>query len=245
MRAAVDTTPELRLGRWQDVAADLTADAVISDPPFSARTHEGGGRAEREDGYAVDGLAPEYAAWTRDDVHDFVRHWSPRCRGWMVAITDHLLAPHWEAAYHDVGRYAFPPVGIVIRGMSVRLRGDGPSSWTLYALVARPATREFAAWGTLDGGYTGPRSGRGWSSGGRGKPDWLLQALVRDYSRPGDLVVDPCCGWGSTLAAARALDRRSIGIDVDPDAIGEARRRLAAPIQGEIFLDGGHDAEAR
>ena len=146
MRAALDTTPELRLGRWQDVGGDLTADAVISDPPFSARTHEGGGRAEREDGYAVDGLAAEYTAWTRDDVHGFVKHWSPRCRGWMVAITDHLLAPHWEAAYDDAGRYAFPPVGIVIRGMSVRLRGDGPSSWTLYALVARPATREFASW---------------------------------------------------------------------------------------------------
>lgn len=241
VRSALDTAPELRLGRWQDVAGDVTADAVISDPPFSARTHDS--RGERNDGSAVDGLAPEYMAWTRDDVHAYVRYWSPRCRGWMVAITDHVLAPHWEAAYRDAGRYAFAPVGIIVRGMSVRLGGDGPSSWTLYAMVARPATREFAAWGTLDGGYTGPRSGR--SSGGRGKPDWLLQALVRDYSRPGDLVVDPCCGWGSTLAAARALDRRSIGIDVDSGAIAEARARLAGAVQGEMFLDDDHMQEQR
>ena len=227
--------PELRLGRWQDVSAGIVTDVVICDPPYGARTHENSRRLGngRSDGIALDGLGPEYAAWTADNVTEFVTEWHQFCRGWMVALTSHDLIPAWQAAHDDVGRYCFAPVPCVMRGMSVRLCGDGPSSWTVYAIVARPSTKEFAAWGTLDGAYTGPRGNE--SGGGRGKPDWLMQALVRDYSRPGDLIVDPFCGWGSTLIAARALGRRSIGIDVDADALAETRRRLTRPAQGGLF----------
>lgn len=233
--------PELRLGRWQDVSNGIVADAVICDPPYGARTH-GSSRmhdprygGHRADGSTADGLGPEYTAWTTDDVHEFVREWSGFCRGWMVALTSHDLIQAWQAAHDEAGRYCFAPVPCVMRGMSVRLCGDGPSSWTVYAVVARPATREYSTWGTLDGAYVGPRGPE--SGGGRGKPDWLMQALVRDYSRPGDLVVDPFCGWGSTLSAARALGRRSIGIDVDAAALDEARRRLARPTQQSLFME--------
>lgn len=227
--------PYLRVGRWQDVSAGIVADAMICDPPYGARTHEnsrriGNGRA---DGVALDGLGPGYTAWTAADVHEFVTEWSPRCRGWIVALTSHDLLPAWQDAHEAIGRYCFAPVPCVMRGMSVRLCGDGPSSWTVYAVVARPTTKEFSTWGTLDGAYVGPRGTE--SGGGRGKPDWLMQALVRDYSKPGDLVVDPFCGWGSTLIAAHALGRRSIGIDVDPEAIAESRRRIERGVQVDMF----------
>lgn len=230
-----DCEPELRLGRWQDVAADVVADVVICDPPYGGRTHEnsrrlGNGRA---DGCALEDIGPEYSAWTVADVHECVRRWHPLIRGWIVALTSHDLIPAWQAAHDDAGRYCFAPVPCVMRGMSVRLCGDGPSSWTVYAMVARPSTQEFSRWGTLDGAYVGPRGSE--SGGGRGKPDWLMQALVRDYSRPGDLIVDPFVGWGSTCIAARALGRRSIGIDMDAEALAEARRRLTRPVQGGLF----------
>lgn len=225
--------PELRLGRWQDVAADVTADVVICDPPYGARTHTGAAAGAREDDASSAAIAPSYASWTAADVLEFVTSWSPRTRGWMVALTSHDLVPAWEAAYASVGRYCFKPVPCVMRGMSVRLCGDGPSSWSVDAVVARPATVEFSRWGTLDGAYVGPRGSE--SGGGRGKPDWLMQALIRDYSRPGDLIVDPFAGWGSTLIAARALGRRSIGIDVDAEALDECRRRLGRPVQEGLF----------
>lgn len=226
--------PEIRHGRWQDVGGDIVADVVICDPPYGARTHEGSIREQgRRDGHDATDLVPSYTGWTAADVAEFVTAWSPRCRGWMVAQTSHDLLPAWQDAHEAVGRYCFAPVPCVMRGMSVRLRGDGPSSWAVYAVIARPATKEFSTWGTLDGAYVGPRGTE--SGGGRGKPDWLMQALVRDYTRPGDLVVDPFCGWGSTLAAARALGRRSIGIDVDAEAIAEARRRLGRSVQTGLF----------
>lgn len=228
--------PELRLGRWQDVSDGITADAVICDPPYGGRTHSPLITSQsRYDGVTPENFGPHghYTAWTPDDVHEFVREWSEFCRGWMVSLTSHDLLPAWQAAHDEAGRYCFAPVPCVMRGMSVRLCGDGPSSWAVYAVVARPATKEYSTWGTLDGAYTGPRGNE--SGGGRGKPEWLMQALVRDYSRPGDLIVDPFAGWGSTLIAARALGRRSIGIDVDAEALEECRRRLQRPAQGGLF----------
>lgn len=148
----------IRVGPWQQALAGHEVDAIICDPPYSARTHEASrkfGNA-REDGSSLVGLGPEYAAWTRDHVFEFVRSWSPRCRGWMVALTDHNLIHDWQDAYEEQGRYAFAPVICLIRGMTVRLCGDGPSSWAIYAMVARP--RDMSRWRTLSGGYVGSKS---------------------------------------------------------------------------------------
>lgn len=226
----------VRFGRWQDVLADVECDALICDPPYSAQTHECAETKKRNDGARAVGLAPNYEAFTDDDVRDLVAAWAPRCRGWMVCLTDSNLTSTFRAAYEAVGRYAFAPVPCVINGMSVRLSGDGPSSWTVYAMVSRPSCRDFATWGTLPGAYVGNRkTGAGT---GRGKPDWLMRAIVRDYTRKGDLVVDPFTGWGSTLSAALGLGRRAIGAECDADAFAETQRRLARGQQTDLFAAG-------
>lgn len=203
---------DLRLGRWEDVLADVRVDAIVTDPPYGARVHEGYKTAADLESQGADaGL--NYAAWTADDVSAFVSAWSPRCAGWMVALTSHDLIPAWEAAYRAAERYAFQPLPCVLPGMTVRLMGGGPSSWAVYAMVARPRTPAAAAWGTLPGAYITRQRGGG---GGRGKPAWLCEALIRDYTRPGDVVCDPCAGHGAILAAAESLGRRAIGAEVDP-----------------------------
>lgn len=217
---------DLRLGDWHSVLVDAgVVDVLITDHPYGARTH--GSEATRADGHEADGLAPEYTHWTAADVMHFAKHWSPRVRGWMVAICSHDLIPAWEAAYEAVGRYGFAPVPCVISGMSVRLGGDGPSSWTVYAMVGRPRTGEFSRWGTLPGAYTGGREPG--SEGGRGKPSWLMRAIVGHYSRPGDLICDPMAGYGATLIAALDEGRRCIGAELDHGAYDEAYRRAAEP----------------
>lgn len=45
------------------------------------------------------------------------------------------------------------------------------------------------------------------------KPVSLLRYLIRTYSNPGDLILDNCCGAGSTLIAAKLEGRRFIGMD--------------------------------
>jgi site-specific DNA-methyltransferase (adenine-specific) len=52
--------------------------------------------------------------------------------------------------------------------------------------------------------------------------------LIEKLTRPGELVVDPYCGSGTTLAAAKNLNRRWMGCEIDATTARGARRRVAA-----------------
>ncbi|HQY24818.1 MAG TPA: site-specific DNA-methyltransferase [Thermoflexales bacterium] len=59
------------------------------------------------------------------------------------------------------------------------------------------------------------------------KPLALLERIIALASAPGDLVIDPFCGSGTTLLAAQRLGRRWLGIDASAGAVEVARGRLA------------------
>ncbi len=61
------------------------------------------------------------------------------------------------------------------------------------------------------------------------KPLSLLTRIVEAASRPGHAVLDPMCGSGTTLVAARQLGRRWLGIDRSPVAIERCLARLGDP----------------
>jgi DNA modification methylase len=46
------------------------------------------------------------------------------------------------------------------------------------------------------------------------KPEALLERIIASSTDPGDVVLDPFCGCGTTVAAAQKLDRRWVGIDI-------------------------------
>lgn len=66
------------------------------------------------------------------------------------------------------------------------------------------------------------------------KPAEALIPLIAAFKRPGDLVLDPFCGSGSTLDAAQRLARHWAGIELDNGHYRTARRRLAGLIGGEV-----------
>ncbi|MDE0269120.1 MAG: site-specific DNA-methyltransferase [Acidimicrobiaceae bacterium] len=51
------------------------------------------------------------------------------------------------------------------------------------------------------------------------KPIRLLKRILRASSTEGDLVLDPFCGCGTTVAAARETNRRWVGVDISSFAI--------------------------
>lgn len=59
------------------------------------------------------------------------------------------------------------------------------------------------------------------------KPVKLLRALIELTTVPDQLVLDPFCGSGSTLVAAKMAGRRYLGFETDPDAVKTAAERLA------------------
>ena len=58
------------------------------------------------------------------------------------------------------------------------------------------------------------------------KPITLLKRIIRASSKEGDIVLDPYCGSGTTLMAAKMLLRQYIGMDANEEAVYIAQKRL-------------------
>ena len=71
------------------------------------------------------------------------------------------------------------------------------------------------------------------------KPEALLERIIRASSNEGDVVFDPFCGCGTTIAAAHKLNRRWIGIDITHLSIALQKYRL----QNQFELVSGRDYE--
>ncbi len=69
------------------------------------------------------------------------------------------------------------------------------------------------------------------------KPVKLMQALIELTTQPGHLVLDPFCGSGSTLVAAKLLKRNYLGIEIDETYVQIARERLShSEIQASLLI---------
>jgi site-specific DNA-methyltransferase (adenine-specific) len=85
------------------------------------------------------------------------------------------------------------------------------------------------------------------------KPVALLERILSASSNPGDVVLDPFCGCGTTVHAAQKLGRQWIGIDVTHLAIGLIEKRLRDAFEAVQFtthgvpqdLEGARDLAAR
>jgi site-specific DNA-methyltransferase (adenine-specific) len=72
------------------------------------------------------------------------------------------------------------------------------------------------------------------------KPEALLERVIESLTEPGDLVIDPYVGSGTTLAVCARLGRRAIGIDESSVALRITRQRLRAlglrPLEERVML---------
>lgn len=58
------------------------------------------------------------------------------------------------------------------------------------------------------------------------KPEALIERMIRASSNPGDIILDPFVGSGTTCRVAKILDRHWIGIDINPDYISMSQNRM-------------------
>lgn len=240
---------DLRLGKWQEVLRDVEmVDAVITDPPFSERTDGGyrsgsdpGGLTPRRQRSRARGMPRQrnempYAPIDAGYVAEFVAAWVPRVRHWFVIFGDHVSARWWTDAFDTAGLLTFAPVPWVKPDGCPRFMADGPANSCEWITVARhrrlPVVRE-----SRPGFYCTPIARDGLITGG--KPIDLMRAVVRDYTRPGDLIAEPHAGSGTTLIAAAIEGRRCVAAEMDPATHAVASRRIAAGFTPNMFAGVG------
>ncbi len=249
------TLVEVHAGDWLELAkrqASGSIDFLYADPPFNTgdrqATPPNAGRRGREISASYPDAWPTmaaYTAWLRERLeatlpamkHSGVIaiHCNHRADHHIRLLLDELLgedhfvnhliwqyglggsSPRRFARKHDdilvyaidPGAYYFEPP--MVPATSRRLEGKLKKATDVLDI---PAINNMANERT---GY--PTQ----------KPLALLEVLVGAFSPKGGLVLDPCCGSGTTLVAAKGQGRRAIGFDVDARAVGVARSRLGLP----------------
>ncbi|MDM8548479.1 DNA methyltransferase [Desulfobacterales bacterium HSG2] len=68
------------------------------------------------------------------------------------------------------------------------------------------------------------------------KPVELLERIIKISSEAGDTVLDPCCGSGTALVAAKLSGRKYIGIDISEPAISVTKQRLKNPTVSRSYV---------
>lgn len=63
------------------------------------------------------------------------------------------------------------------------------------------------------------------------KPVGVLKQLISIFTDPGDVVIDPCAGSGTTLRAAAELGRNAYGFEVDKGFYARAQAEMIAPVR--------------
>jgi site-specific DNA-methyltransferase (adenine-specific) len=77
-------------------------------------------------------------------------------------------------------------------------------------------------------------------------PEELSSRLIRMFSFAEDTILDPFVGSGTTMVSAMALDRNSIGVEIVPEYVGIAARRIGAvmPLSATLIADGAEPVAA-
>ena len=139
--------------------------------------------------------------WRGFDPNIYARHWA----------NNHAQMDEWDMA----GLIHWPKVGKA--GGFPRRRDDSPFD---------PQAREVSVgdvWTDVDRINQAAKERLSYPTQ---KPEALLERIISASSNEGDVVLDPFCGCGTTVAAAQTLGRKWIGIDVTHLAITLIRHRL-------------------
>lgn len=207
--------------------ADQSVDCVITDPPYSERTHKNAtsNRAGERDHPLATGGARAFASWTDADLRDLLAHLGHLTRGWVVATLDYAHAAEFDKA---------PPEGLRVLRLGVwvktnptpQISGDRPAQgWESIAYMHRADVRPKWNGGGRAGNFVTPLPPP--EGHPTAKPLGMVAEWVRWFSNPGDTILDPFAGSGTTLRAAKDEGRKAIGIELDERYCEVIARRLS------------------
>lgn len=224
----------------------IVADHIITDPPFDAEAHTAQRRVLGKGISKCRDLENQPLSFAPLDANTraAVLAWSAyRCSGWFIAFCQTEAVGTWRASLEAVG-IKWRRAGVWVKpDGSPQLSGDRPAQGH-EAIAMAWCGKGRSRWngGGTSGVFIHCKHDRGQGHGGAPKehptqkPRHLMNELIHLFTQPGELVVDPFMGSGSTGVACLELGRRFIGIEKDRAFFKVACSRLdAAYAQHRLF----------
>lgn len=202
--------------------SDRSVDAVITDPPYTERTHK---MAKTNKGKGHGTKSIDFKAFTDDDLMNALGECGRVSRRWVVATLAYQHAFKLEEQ---------PPAGLRMMRIGAwvktnpmpQISADRPGTgWESIAYLHRDDVKPSWNGGGRAGNYVLPVvQNEGHPTV---KPLSMVQDFVRRFTDPGDVVLDPYAGSGTTLRAAVDEGRRAIGVELEERYCEIIAKRLA------------------
>lgn len=220
-----------------------TAQHVITDPPYSEHVH-GSARSQRMQ--SANDRGGKFGADVRRNVNLGFDHLAPDLREfcaaefariatrWVLVFSDTESSHLWRDDLETAGLDYVRTGAWVKLGSTPQFSGDRPATGFEAVTIAHPKGRKrwngggkHAVWTypiVLDRGRNGARLHT------TQKPQELMHTLVAQFTDEGETILDPFAGSGTTLAAARMLGRKSIGVEQSERYCEVIAQRLAQDV---------------
>jgi site-specific DNA-methyltransferase (adenine-specific) len=238
--------PELLLGDCIEVMKRLPAasvDVVFADPPYNLSN--GGGTCHGGQWVCVDKGEWDKSRGLAED-HAFNLAWLAECKRVLKRNGTIWVSGTYHAIYS---------IGFALQTLEYKILNDicwfKPSASPNLSGRYFTASHETLIWAARDkssrhtfnyeamkaenGGlqmrsmwpmHSTPQREKTHGKHPTQKPLSLLRRIIRASTKPSDLILDPFCGSGTTGVAALELGRRFIGIDLSPEYLQLAERRV-------------------
>jgi site-specific DNA-methyltransferase (adenine-specific) len=239
---------------------DLSVDVSIHDPPYSEHVHSKSRRGLTQDNRAAAnaerartrdangglhyGAISErrelgFEHITQDEMEAAADQFARLTRRWVLVFCDVESSHLWRGALESTGALEYLRTAAWHKQCGApQFTGDRPAvAFEAIVIAHRPGRKRWNG-GGKQGWYSVPtaidrdRSGLDARIHTTQKPVALMEELIRDFSDPGELILDAYAGSGTTGLAAIRLGRRFVGFELDPATHATATKRLA----GELTL---------
>jgi len=206
---------------------------VITDPPFTSRTSK---NARTNNNWKPQSEAHAFIDFDGVTPADFVAQFLRITDRWAVAFCALEQLGEYAAA---AGERQWVRAGVWGKPDGApQFTGDRPAqSAEGIAIMHRPGKKRWNGGGSRGLWLNSVVQSRAEFEHPTPKPVDLMLKLVEQFTDPGDLVLDPFCGSGTTGVACIRLGRRFIGIEKDAKYAAVAQGRLEAEAQGLNLRD--------
>jgi modification methylase len=251
---------------------DNCIDMIFADPPYNLQL---GGDLLRPDNSKVDAVDDDWDRFDSFETYDtFTKAWLGECRRvlkddgalWVIGSYHNIFRvgatlqdlgfwilndiiwrksnpmPNfkgtrftnahetliWAAKSRGARRYTFNYDAMKMANDELQMRSD----WTLPLCTGEERLKD------ENGVKAHPTQ----------KPEALLHRLILASTKPGDIILDPFFGTGTTGAAAKRLGRRFIGLEREPQYAKLAQdriRKVIPAVAGEVVVTGSKRSEPR